>query len=114
MPASDAAVLPVLAHRPLERHGDRQAEVVQPTAREDPAVHIRPEVIDDQVAGLEVTNQPAGTTILEGPQADQGALFGVLLRIRDLNMRLLSLQLAAGDGRYVEHKGTLPAEEARG
>jgi hypothetical protein len=38
----------------------------------------------------------------------------VLLRIRDLNMRLLSLQLAAGDGRYVEHKGTLPAEEARG
>jgi hypothetical protein len=110
----DAAVLPVLAHRPLERHGDRQAEVVQPTAREDPAVHIRPEVIGDQVAGLEVTNQPAGTTILEGPLADQGALFGVLLRIRDLNVRLLSLQLVAGDGRYVEHKGTLPAEEARG
>jgi hypothetical protein len=53
------------------------------------------------LAGLEVTNQPDGTTILQGPLVDQGALFGVLLRIRDLNVRLLSLQLEAGDGRSV-------------
>ncbi len=33
-----------------------------------------------------------GTTILNGPLADQAALHGVLMRIRDLNLTLLSVE----------------------
>ncbi len=32
------------------------------------------------------------TTMLEGPLADQAALYGVLLKIRDLGVPLLSVQ----------------------
>ena len=34
-------------------------------------------------------------TILTGPVADQAALHGVLIRIRDLNLRLLSVECLA-------------------
>ena len=33
-----------------------------------------------------------GETILTGPVADQAALFGLLIRIRDLNLTLLSVE----------------------
>ena len=46
----------------------------------------------DYFAGLTLTSRPDGTTILEGPLPDQGALFGVLLGIRDLNLALLAVQ----------------------
>ena len=33
-----------------------------------------------------------GETILSGPVADQAALYGLLIRIRDLNLTLLSVE----------------------
>lgn len=42
--------------------------------------------------GLEVTNLPTGQALLSGVVADQSALFGILIRIRDLGIRLVSLE----------------------
>ena len=53
--------------------------------------------------GLTVTTEKDGTTLIEGPVADQAALFGVLLRMRDLGLPLLSVTRA--DPR---HESTLP------
>ena len=42
--------------------------------------------------GLELVHDVTGTTVLRGTLRDQAALYGVLLKIRRLNMRLLSLE----------------------
>lgn len=42
-------------------------------------------------AGLEVCREPDGNTLLRGVLADQAALHGVLARIRDLNLVLISV-----------------------
>lgn len=39
---------------------------------------------------LSITREPAGETLLTGDLADQGALFGLLLKIRDLGLPLLA------------------------
>jgi hypothetical protein len=41
--------------------------------------------------GLLLTCQPDGSTLLTGPVADQAALYGLLERLRDLGLRLLSV-----------------------
>lgn len=41
--------------------------------------------------GLAMTLDPGGTTILRGEIADQAALYGLLLRIRDLGIPLLAV-----------------------
>ncbi len=40
---------------------------------------------------LTITREPSGETLLSGELEDQGALFGVLLKIRDLGLPLLSV-----------------------
>ena len=47
--------------------------------------------------GLTITHEPNGETLLVGPVVDQAALFGLLLKIRDLNLTLLFLQLVEAD-----------------
>lgn len=42
--------------------------------------------------GLAFTHEPAGTTLLEGPLADQAALHGVLTKLRDLGLPIISIQ----------------------
>jgi hypothetical protein len=42
--------------------------------------------------GWTITPQEDGTTILTSPLVDQAALHGVLRKIRDLNLLLLSVQ----------------------
>ena len=42
-------------------------------------------------ADLKLTYPAEGETLLAGPLADQAALHGVLERIRDLNMTLISV-----------------------
>jgi hypothetical protein len=44
-----------------------------------------------QFAGMHVTQLPNGESLLCGPIEDQAALFGILLRLRDLGIPLLSL-----------------------
>lgn len=45
----------------------------------------------DWFEGLEVRNGPDGEATLTGPLTDQSALFGVLARVRDLNLVLISV-----------------------
>jgi hypothetical protein len=51
--------------------------------------------------GLQITQEEQGTTLFAGPLQDQAALYGVLLKMRSLNLILLSLDT-----------GTVPEKEA--
>ena len=44
--------------------------------------------------GLTVQDLPDGETILRGPVADQAALHGILVKIRNLGLPLVSVQRA--------------------
>ena len=44
------------------------------------------------LGGLAVQRQADGTTVLVGPVVDQAALHGVLLKVRDLGLPLLSVR----------------------
>ena len=48
---------------------------------------------------LTVTQADDGTTELAGPLVDQAALFGLLVRLRDLGATLLLVELLTGDAR---------------
>jgi len=45
----------------------------------------------DWLGGLEITYDEQGATLLSGMISDQAALFGVLLRLRDLGVTLVGL-----------------------
>ena len=45
--------------------------------------------------GLAIRRQEDGTTLLVGVVVDQAALHGVIIRIRDLGLQLLSVNLCA-------------------
>jgi hypothetical protein len=45
----------------------------------------------DWFDGMEITPQPSGETILTGPIADQAALHGLLQKIRDMGLPLVSV-----------------------
>lgn len=48
--------------------------------------------------GLTVTSRDDGTTVISGPLADQAALHGLLQRVRDLGLPLISvIELDATD-----------------
>jgi hypothetical protein len=42
--------------------------------------------------GLELRSEPGGVTVLAGPVADQAALHGLLVKVRDLGLPLLSVR----------------------
>ena len=41
---------------------------------------------------LSITHEGDGTTLLSGPIKDQAALYGLLFKLRDLGLTLLSLE----------------------
>ena len=45
--------------------------------------------------GLDLTNESDGTTVISGPVADQAALHGLLRKVRDTGLPLLSIQHAS-------------------
>jgi hypothetical protein len=51
-----------------------------------------------RLAGLQVLPQPGGESLLRGPVADQAALYGLLSRLRDFGLVLISLQRVAEQG----------------
>jgi hypothetical protein len=51
----------------------------------------------DWFEGMTITNQPHGEAEITGTLADQAALHGVLLRIRDLGLPLLSVTACTFD-----------------
>jgi len=48
-------------------------------------------------AGMAITMLEDGDTLLTGPVADQAALFGLLRKVRDLGLPLLSVNRIEGD-----------------
>ena len=52
--------------------------------------HLSPEWTD-WFEGLTITLEPDGETLLTGPVVDQTALHGLLRKVRDLGMPLLSV-----------------------
>ena len=47
--------------------------------------------------GLQITNEPNGEALLSGYIADQAALHGVLAKVRDLNLQLISVTSVDSD-----------------
>jgi len=45
----------------------------------------------DRFEGLSLRQEPDGTTVITGPVADQAALHGLLQRVRDLGIPLVSV-----------------------
>lgn len=41
--------------------------------------------------GLTITHDPKGETVLAGPVRDQAALFGILIKVRDLGLILIAV-----------------------
>jgi hypothetical protein len=68
------------------------------TQRDEPAVYrIRVDGhIDERRAevlgNLSIVHKPDGTTTLVGPVADQAALYGIIVRLRDMGLELLDVQ----------------------
>jgi hypothetical protein len=51
--------------------------------------------------GLSIAHRPDGTTRLAGPIADQAALHGVLMKVRDLGLPLLAVAAVAAPDEQV-------------
>lgn len=51
----------------------------------------------ERFEGMTVTNLDNGEAVLSGPIADQAALHGVLIRVRDLGLPLVSVNCADPD-----------------
>jgi hypothetical protein len=63
----------------------------------------------DWFGGLAITPEANGDTLLSGPVVDQAALHGLLRKVRDLGMPLLSIQEVEyhqGDMHDNDHIGT--------
>jgi hypothetical protein len=52
----------------------------------------------DWFEGLSIVQEEDGTTLLAGPVADQSALHGLLKKVRDLGMPLVSVNRMETDG----------------
>jgi hypothetical protein len=88
----------------LKENNLSQAGQKQPGSRpgrqalDEPAVYefkIAPSLSNQWAAwfdGLNITCDEHGTTLIRGTIVDQAALHGVLVKIRDLNLVLLSVQ----------------------
>jgi hypothetical protein len=58
-------------------------------------IHIRGQIDKswgEWLEGLEVCPAAEGMTILRGPIRDQSALYGIIARLRDLGLELLSIE----------------------
>jgi len=51
--------------------------------------------------GLTITLEESGNTLLSGPLADQAALHGILKKVRDLGLTLLSVHSVEPDNKEV-------------
>ena len=61
-----------------------------------------PESWSDWFDGLSLTQNPDGVTVITGTFSDQAALFGMLWRIRDLGIPLLSVRFIKNKERHHE------------
>lgn len=66
----------------------------------------------DWLGSLTVRRQDDGTTVLTGPIVDQAGLHGVITRIRDLGLPLLSVQRIGPGSEHPRRKDDLNEEKA--
>jgi hypothetical protein len=66
----------------------------------------------DWLGSLAVRRQDDGTTVLTGPIVDQAGLHGVITRIRDLGLPLLSVQRTGPGSGLSRTEDDLNEEEA--
>lgn len=59
--------------------------------------HLNADLWQNWFEGLQITQEPEGTSLLTGPLPDQPALFGVLDKLHRLNLRLTSLAVEEQD-----------------
>ncbi len=63
----------------------------------------------DWFEGLAITPEDNGDTLLTGPVVDQAALHGLLRKVRDLGMPLISvIQSEKGEQVYLDSEGETP------
>ncbi len=58
----------------------------------------------DSLAGLKLTHLEGDETLLSGSLPDQGALHGLLERVRDLNLTLISVTSGSPSSQYSNKK----------
>lgn len=86
-----------------KREGDERSEAAATHGRGRRSIyqirvtgHLEPRWAD-WFDGLSVSQQADGTTVIEGPVADQAALHGLLQQVRDLSLELVAVtRLARG------------------
>jgi hypothetical protein len=65
----------------------------------------------DRFDGFHVIYEDGGTTLLVGPVADQAALHGLLARVRDLGLTLLSVnQTGLSENSYEPPAGPIESQ----
>ena len=52
---------------------------------------------DEWLAGLTITHTGSTETVLEGCVKDQAELYGLIAKLRDIGMKLISVQSSAAD-----------------
>jgi len=65
----------------------------------------------DWFEGMAIRQEPDGETVLTGPLSDQAALFGVLTRIHDLNLVLVSVRRVSPTEYMINPKLNLDADK---
>ena len=63
--------------------------------------------------GLSLTNESDGTTVIRGPVADQAALHGLLQKVRDVGLPLVSLTQVDPDQPTVSTTNAGPTTQPR-
>lgn len=59
----------------------------------------------DWFAGLTLTHLEGDETLLAGPLPDQAALHGLLERVRDLNLTLISVSVGESNNEHADYPG---------
>jgi hypothetical protein len=78
-------------YKVMPNKGNPKTDPGQPTVYQ---IRIKGHLSDqwtDWFEGLTITLEENGDTLLIGPVPDQAALFGLLRRVRDLGMQLISI-----------------------
>jgi len=55
--------------------------------------------------GLTITHESNGESVMAGPVRDQAALFGVLMKVRDLGLTLISVNRVESEPSRLDLKG---------
>jgi len=78
-----------------EKHSDTPSPKADPLQGYDYVFHIKghlPSDWSDWFEGLTISHHEEDDTLLSGKVADQAALHGILAKIRDLNLTLISMR----------------------